>query len=48
LPKCRATGKMVNNKPLIAVCSCSNYKINNAVSGQFNQQDRPVNDGDWY
>ena len=42
------SGKMVNDKALIAVCSCSTYKINNAVSDHFNQQNRPVNYGDWY
>jgi predicted alpha/beta superfamily hydrolase len=29
------SGKMVNDKTLIAVCSCSTYKINNAISGHF-------------
>jgi hypothetical protein len=30
--------KIVNGKALIALCSCSTYKINNAVSGSFSQQ----------
>ena len=38
-------GKISNNKALIAVTSCSNYKINNAVSVYFNEQNDQLING---